>query len=132
MLELSCILSYDPDVHYNPEAFAIHLEQPTEMPDETLYQEKFEKLLPAENAGEALYDHYRYVSIQYELAFQQALEYHSNLGRKLSFKPMLIYLSKLRFGAAIEKKDCVKWSGLYLGSLLIEVEIRETVRSVSG
>lgn len=130
VLELSCILSYDADVHYNAEALAIHLEQPTEMPDETLYQEKFEKLLPVENAGETLYDRYRYVSIQYELAFQQALTYHGNLGGNMDFKPMLIYLSKLCFGAGIEEEDCVKWTGLYLGSLLSEVEIRETVGNI--
>lgn len=38
-LEQFCRLSYDEEVFYNPEALTIHLEQPTEMPDESFYQE---------------------------------------------------------------------------------------------
>lgn len=127
VLELSCLISYDPTVYYNPQALSIHLEQPSGMPDESLYQEKFEKLPPAENIGETLYDHYRYVSIQYELAFQQAAGQHGKLGIDLDFKPMLVSLAKLCFGAGIEEENCVKWTQLYLGNLLTEVEIRETV-----
>ena len=128
--EMGCLLSYDPDVYYNPEAFAIHLEQPVEMPDESLYQEKYEKLSPSGNAGEALYNNYRYISIQFELAFQRALSRYGNLDTKMDFKPLLTYLSKLCFGAGIEEEDCVKWTGLYLGGMLSEVEIRETVGNV--
>ncbi len=126
-LELSCLLSYDPSVYYNPEALVIHLEQPLEMPDESLYQEKYEKLLPPENRGETLYDRYRYISIQYELAFQQALGLCGNVGGHLDFKPMLARVAKLCFGAGVEEEDCVKWTELHLGSLVPEVEIRETV-----
>ena len=125
--ELSCLLGYDPGVYYNPEALAIHLEQPSAMPEESLYQEKYEKLSPASRAGETLYDRYRYVSIQYELALQHALNRHGNLGGKLDFKPMLVFLAKQCFGAGIEEEDCVKWTALYLGNLLSDVEIRETV-----
>ncbi len=127
VLELSCLLSYDSDVYYNPEALAIHLEQPTEMPDESSYQEKFEKLPPADNPGETLYDRYRYISIQYELAFQSSLARHGNLGGKMDFKPMLVCLARLCFGAGIDEEDCVKWTEIYLGNLLAETEIRETV-----
>ena len=43
VLEMGCRLSYDADVYYNPDALSIHLEQPVAMPDESAYQERFEK-----------------------------------------------------------------------------------------
>ncbi len=127
VLEQCCRLSYDTGVYYNPEALSIHLEQPVEMPGESLYQEKFEKLHPTDSAAKSQYERYRYVSIQYELALSRALEEHGDLGGKLDFKPVLVSLGKLCCGAGIEEEDCVKWTGLYLGNLLSEVEIRETV-----
>ena len=128
--EMSCLLGYDADVYYNPQALAIYLEQPAEMPDESLYQEKFRKLPPSENTGEAIYDRYRYISVQFELAFRRALDRHCDIGANMDFKPMLACLAKLCFGAGIEEEDCVKWTGVHLGSLLSEVEIRETVDNV--
>ena len=70
VLEMGCRLSYDADVYYNPDALSIHLEQPVAMPDESAYQERFEKRVPVpvESAGQTLYDQYRYVAIQYEFA----------------------------------------------------------------
>lgn len=127
MLEQSCIISYDPNVYHNPEALAIHLEQPSGMPDESGYQENYEKIPPAESIGKTIYDRYRYVSIQYELAFRQAFDGHSERGGGLDFKPMLVHLAGLCFGAGIGEEDCVKWTMAYLDSLLAEVEIRETV-----
>ena len=46
VLEMGCRLSYDADVYYNPDALSIHLEQPVAMPDESAYQERFEKRVP--------------------------------------------------------------------------------------
>lgn len=128
VLEQCCRLSYDPEVYYNPDALAIHLEQPVNMPEESLYQEKYEKLMPAESLAKSQYDHYRYISIQYELALSHAIEKHGDLGGKLDFKPVLVCLGKLCFGAGVEEEDCAKWTQIYLGNLLPEVEIRETVR----
>ena len=51
VLELGCRLSFDADVYYNPDALAIHLEQPVAMPEESAYQERFEKRMPVESAG---------------------------------------------------------------------------------
>ena len=128
----SCLLSYDPDVHYNPQAFAIHLEQPLSMPEESLYQERHEKISSAEGSGKSLYDRYRYVSIQYELALRRTLERYGDLDGNPDLKPVLVCLSGLCFDAGIGEEDCVRWTALYLGTLLGEVEIRETVGNVYG
>ena len=130
VLEMGCRLSYDADVYYNPDVLSIHLEQPVAMPDESAYQERFEKRVPVpvESAGQTLYDQYRYVAIQYEFALQRALEEHGSLSIKVDFKPLLVTLGRLCFAAGVEEEDCVKWTMLYLGNLISEVEIRETLR----
>lgn len=130
VLEMGCRLSYDADVYYNPDALSIHLEQPVAMPEESAYQERFEKRVPVpvESAGQTLYDQYRYVAIQYEFALQRALEEHGSLSIKVDFKPLLVTLGRLCFAAGVEEEDCVKWTMLYLGNLISEVEIRETLR----
>lgn len=126
-LEQGCRLSYDPEAYYNPEALAIHLEQPAAMPEETAYQERFEKRMPVESAATTPYEQYRYVAIQYEFALQRALEEHGDLDWKMDFKPMLVTLGRLCFAAGVEEEDCVKWTLLYWGNLISEVEIRETL-----
>lgn len=125
--EQSCRLSYDAAVYYNPEALSVHLEQPTDMPEESFYQENYKKLAPTESTGKSLYDRYRYNSIQYELALEHAIEEQGDLGGKLDFKPVLVCIGKACFKAGIEEEDCVKWTLLYLGNFLPEVEIRETL-----
>lgn len=126
-LEQACRMSHDADVYYNPQALAIHIEQPTTMPEESFYQEHYKKLFPAENEVKSLFDRYRYLSIQYELALRQAIESHGNLGNQLDFKPLLVHLGELCVGAGIEEEECVKWTLAYFGHLLSEVEIRETL-----
>lgn len=126
-LEQGCRLSYDPEAYYNPEALAIHLEQPVAMPEESAYQERFEKRMPVESTGTTLYEQYRYVAIQYEFALQRALEEHGDLDWKMDFKPMLVTLGRLCFAAGVEEEDCVRWTLLYWGNLISEVEIRETL-----
>lgn len=128
----SCLLSHDSDVYYNPQAFAIHLEQPLSMPEESLHQERYERISFAEDSGKSLYDRYRYASIQYELAFRRTLERYGDLGGSPDLKPALVCLAELCFDAGIGEEDCVKWTALYLGALLGEVEIRETVGNVYG
>lgn len=128
----SCLLSHDSDVYYNPQAFAIHLEQPLSMPEESLHQERYERISSAEDSGKSLYDRYRYASIQYELAFRRTLERYGDLGGSPDLKPALVCLAELCFDAGIGEEDCVKWTALYLGALLGEVEIRETVGNVYG
>ena len=128
-LEQSCRLSYDEEVFYNPAALTIHLEQPTEMPEESFYQEKYNKLVPEESALKSQFDRYRYLSIQYELVLEQAVGKYGDLGDKMDFKPVLVCLGDLCSGAGIEEEECVTWTQLYLGNILSEVEIRETIQN---
>ena len=127
MLERGCRMSFDEDVYYNPAALTIHIEQPAEMPEESFYQEKYDKLVPPENAVRSLSERYRYLSVQYELALEQAVEKYGELGDKPDFKPVLVHIGKLCFGAGIEEEECVKWTLLYFRNLLAEVEVRETI-----
>lgn len=126
-LEQSCLLSYDEDVFYNPDALTIHLEQPVEMPGESFHQENFNKRMPVGNGAKSHFDHFRYLSIQYELALQQSIEKFGDVGEQMDFKPILVSVGELCSGAGVEEEDCVKWTRLYLGNWLTEVEIRETI-----
>ncbi len=128
--EQGCLLTYDPAAYYNPAALPIHLEQPTAMPAETFHQEHYAKLEPSESFGKTFYERRRYISIQFELAMRKALEHHATLDTQFDFKPMLAVLIKHCFGAGIEEEECVKWTSLYLGNLLTETEIRETVSNI--
>jgi len=126
-LTQSCRLSYDPETYYNSQALAIHLEQPTQMPVETGYQENFHKLTPAESVGKSWYEKQRYVSVQFELALGRAIEKYGNIDLKLDFKPLLHLLGEGCFYAGISEEDAVKWTMLYWDTVLSEVEIRETL-----
>ncbi|WP_455672701.1 BT4734/BF3469 family protein [Phocaeicola sp.] len=125
----SCRLSYDPQAYYNPEAFAIQLQQPTEMPTKSHFQEQFTKMEAPETSGKTWYENQRYISIQFELALGRALKSSGNLDSKLDFKPLLHQLAEDCFGAGIPEEDTVKWTMLYWGGLINEVEIRETVNN---
>lgn len=129
LLTRSCLLSYDPDAYYNPRALPIHLEQPTAMPAETGFQEKFQKMMPADSAGETWYEQQRYMSIQFELALARAIERYGSVDMKLDFKPLIHDLGESCFGAGIPEEDAAKWTLMYWGTLLGEVEIRETLHN---
>ncbi len=129
-LTTGCLAGYDPEVYCNPQALAIHLEQPTAMPAETFYQENYVKQETTKGFGQTFYERRRYISIQFELAMRKALEHHATIDTQFDFKPMLAVLIKHCFGAGIEEEECVKWTMLYLGNLLTETEIRETVSNI--
>lgn len=129
LLTQSCCLSYDSEVYFSPQAFAIHLEQPVEMPTETGFQENFTKLPQREGTGQAWYETNRYLSIQFELALYRAIETHGDLGANLDFKPLLHQLGKDCSGAGIPEEFATKWTLMYLGSSVSEVEIRETLHN---
>lgn len=129
MLTRSCRLSYDAQAYHNPQALAIHLEQPTEMPTETGFQENFRKMEPEDSFGKSWYEQQRYTSIQFELALAGALERYGNIDLKLDFKPLIHYLGESCFSAGIPEEDAVKWTLLYWSTALPEVEIRETLHN---
>lgn len=130
LLTLSCRLSYDPQAYYNPQALAIHLEQPTEMPAETGFQENFQKMEPEDSFGKSWYEQRRYTSIQFELALAQAIDRCGTIDTNLDFKPLIHLLGEGCFGAGIPEEDAVRWTLMYWGNVLGEVEIRETLHNI--
>ncbi len=125
----SCLLSDDAQVYYNADALPIHLEQPTEWLAETDFQEKPSHPERLKNSGEVWYEERRYISTQFELALQRAIDLHGKSDIRLDFKPLIHSLGVDCFGAGIPEEDCVKWTLLYFGELLGEVEIRETLHN---
>ncbi len=121
-------MPYDPDIYYNPAATTVLLDQPTEMPQESLYQERFEKLTPMISEAADFIRRKRYISEQYDLAFRQALEAGGSELDSLDFKPLMIQLGRLCSGAGIEEEECVRWTMEYLKPFLVaEQEIRQTM-----
>lgn len=129
VLEQACRFSHDADAYYNPGALVIHLEQPKEMPEESFYQERYDKLMPEESTARSRYERYRYRSIQYELALRQVIEERGMMEDTPDFKPILAGLGQSCAGAGISEEECVRWTMLYFARLLSEVEIRETLRN---
>ena len=129
LLTRSCRLSYDPQTYYNPQALAIHLEQPVQMPGETGFQENFRKMEPADSFGRSWYEQQRYTSVQFELALAQAIDLYGTIDTRLDFKPLIHRLGEECFGAGIPEEDAVRWTLMYLDEIVAEVEIRETLHN---
>lgn len=129
ILAQSCRLSYDPQVYFAPQAFAVHLEQPMEMPAETGFQEQFSKIERPEWEGQRWYEKKRYISIQFELAMCRAVEMCGEFDSSFDFKPLLHQLGEDCSGAGIPEEDAVKWTLLYFGKIISDVEIRETLHN---
>ncbi len=129
--ERSCPMGYDPAPYYAPMAVPILLEQPIEMPAESLYQERFKKLSATPLSDElSAYEKHRHLSLQFEMAYRQALGECGDEVERGDFKPLLVRTGRLCHGAGIEQEECVRWCTLYLGILVPEVEIRETLSNV--
>ena len=126
ILEQTCRASFDPEAYHNPSALAIHLEQPLELPTESLYQEQHpERRLEVKSTNDLL-DEFRFQSIQYEMAFQEAVT--ANERKELfDFKSVLIDLGRICFKAGIAEESCVRWSISYFIRQIPETEIRETL-----
>ena len=127
-LDSACRLSYDADVYYNPDALAIHIEQPTEMPEESAYQEQHIPLpMGTTNHVQTDYDRFRYHSIQYEWALENATEEQNTEEKRGDYKPIIVRLGQLCAGIGLEEEVCVRWTILYFKKMLSEPEIRETL-----
>lgn len=125
-----CLLGYDAEPYYNPQAVPVLIEQPTEMPSESVYQEQFEKLANNADVMQSVYDRHRYLAVQYELAFRQALEESGEELDRMDFKPIIVRVAHLCFGAGIGEEECVRWTGLHLQHFVGELEVRQTVGNV--
>ncbi len=129
-LEQDCLLSYDAKVYYNANAIPIHIEQPTRMPEETVYQEHYEKMKTMPESEDTLYSKHRFCAMQYDAALTDAMIHNGESLKKGDFKPLLVHTARQCFKSGIEEETCVQWNCLYLGSFVSEMEIRNTVSNV--
>lgn len=128
-LDQGCRLSYDPNLYYAPDATAIYLAQPLQMPGEATYQETIEaekdplmRLMPG-------YDRHRIISTLFESALKNAYEATDALGEAEYLKPMLIHLAKNCHEAGVPEEEAVKWTLAHLRMSAYESEIRLTFRN---
>ncbi len=129
-LEQYCRMGYDAGVYYNPEAMAIHLEQPSSMPDMTFHQETVwmqQHDIPA-NLDD--YSMRRYYSMQFEIILERALDTMGNLRDKVDFKPTLVGIARDCFLAGIEEEDCAVWTLACFGGYMPEMEVRKTINHI--
>ncbi len=129
-LEQECLLGYDARVLYNAEAVAVHIEQPTTMPEESVYQEHYEKMKTMPESEMTLYSKHRFCAMQYDAALSEAIVHNGESLKNGDFKPLLVHTARQCFKSSIEEEACVKWNVLYLGTFVSETEIRNTVSNI--
>ncbi len=129
-LEQDCLLGYDPRAVYNAEAVAVHIEQPTMMPEETVYQEHYEKMKALPESEATLYGRHRFCAMQFDAALSEAIVHNGESLREGDFKPLLAHTIRQCFKSGIEEEACVKWNVLYLGNFVSEAEIRGIVTNI--
>ncbi len=129
-LEQDCLLGYDARVLFNAEAVAVHMEQPTMMPEESVYQEHYEKMKTMPESEMTLYSKHRFCAMQYDAALSEAIVHNGDSLKDGDFKPLLVHTARQCFKSGIEEEACVKWNVLCLGSFVSEAEIRSTVSNI--
>ncbi len=124
------LMSYDPDVYFNAAAKAIILEQPVEMPEETVYKEHYERMKKADDKGPSQYDYHRFCALQFEYALSDAMQHCGDSLERGDFKPLLVNTARQCFKSGIEEDECASWSLLLIGKFIDEAEIRATISNV--
>ncbi len=130
VVEKSVLLGCDPDVYFNADARPVIIEQPVEMPQETVYQEHYEKMQSAADGGPSDFDHHRFCAMQYDHALADAIRNCGDSLDKGDFKPLLVHTARQCFKSGIEEEECVSWNLLYIGNFISELEIRATIANI--
>ncbi len=129
-LAQECLLGYDAKVYYNANVVSIQMEQPTRMPEESVYQEHYEKMKTMPESEATLYSKHRFCAMQYDAALTEAMIHNGESLKQGDFKPLLVHTARQCFKSGIEEEACVQWNNLYLGAFVTEMEIRNTVSNV--
>ena len=129
----ACRMSYDAAVHYNPEATAIQIDQPTKMPlfsfkqtPEAVPTDPVERLLPGiQRTGR--------LAVLYNMALanttQKAVFYTAETG-KLQLKSFLTSLAENCYQAGIPEEEALGWTFLLHDLAPHALEARTTFRAV--
>ncbi len=123
-------MSYDANVYYNPNAVVVRMDQPTEMPTDSLFEERLEKMTPMISQTQSAADRHRYLGLQYNLAFSQAMERCMDRLAQGDFMSMLAEVGHLCHGAGIEEEECVQWTTRYMMMFCSENDVRHTMRNI--
>ncbi len=123
-------MSYDADVYYNPNATVVLIDQPTEMPTDSLYEERCGMMTPMIGQTQSAADRHRYLALQYSLAFQQAMDKCEDRLEEGDFMSLLIEVGHLCHGAGIEEEECVQWTMRFLMMFCSENDVRLAIGNV--
>lgn len=135
-LERYCRQTCDPELYYNPNATAIYLRQPLEMPAEMTYKEAVQaetsplkRLIPG-------YDSYQMLSALFEAALGKAYQTLSefqplpDIRTEEDLKPLLVCLAEHCFQAGIPEEETARWAIAHFYSKRKDYLVRQTVQNV--
>lgn len=121
----ACRMSFDPELFFNPQAMAIKMEQPMQMPAEPTFEEQQQaikdplmRLLPG-------YERHNIVTTLFETSFYNALQ----LFEKADIQPFLVRLSENCHASGIPEEDAIRWTLLRSDLQKYEVQVRASFRS---
>lgn len=128
LLSRGCRMSYDIGLYYNPEAVAITLEQPLQMPSESALrvvqspsEDPLERLMPGLELNSR-------IATLYSVALVEAIRATTASGID-ELKPLWISLAEKCGQAGIPEEEAVGWTLRYESLKKHELEIRMTFRS---
>lgn len=128
--EAACRLSHDPHIYYNPQALAIRIAQPWQMPDSKTHTAETQtdsdpllRLAPGEERS-------RIISLLFETAFSQAQDATGYTTSRTDIKPFLIRLAENCLRSGIPEEEAIKWVRAHAVFLPFEAELRATFRNV--
>jgi hypothetical protein len=130
---LACRMSYDAGVYYNPEAVAIQMDQPTQMPafsfkqtPEAVPTDPVERLMPGISRTGRL-------AVLYNMALvnttQKSVFYRAETG-KLQLKSFLTSLAENCYQAGIPEEEALGWTFLLHDLAPHVLEARTTFRAI--
>lgn len=129
--EAECLLSYDPDTYFEPDALPFRLRQPLSMPEETCYEERTEEEGFHESHLLEGYSNLKAFSLLYDTSYYEARQTcGGDTGTEKDNKPFLIRLASNCFHSGIPEEEAVRWTMFYLNREATEQEIRLTLRNV--
>jgi predicted P-loop ATPase len=129
VIELSCRISYDPDLYYNPAAVPATLEQPLQMPGEPTFRDvKQQEPLPLQRM-EAGRERSGSVYLLYQVALKKAIEEVGEKPDDTTADTLLVRLAENCLRAGIPEEDVVKWSYANTHFKRNETELRAAVHN---
>lgn len=127
MPEQGCRMTFDPNLYHNPQAVAIRIEQPIQMPAEPTYEERrqaianpLQRLLPG-------YERHHIIATLFSTSLNHALEQTGGIEDwTKELLPFFIKLAENCYLSGIPEEDAVRWTLKYNDLEKYEIEIRSS------